>query len=282
MPTPTPTPSVRAQFLIPAYFFPSPSSPWVTLTNIAAANRDVTITAIMNPGSGPGSATIQEYVTAINNFTAAGGRVLVYVASGNLGRTTRSFEGCAFSFTRTVYTPQDVVDCARRYQTLYPTLRIDGVFVDEMVPRENSGDTDAAAISFYSQVYSGLKGLNSNWLIVGNPGRSVPQGYLRQGSSGGADVLVTYESFTANYASTSPQSYVFNFPATRFVNILHTAPQNYNFTAFLNLAQSRNVSYVYVTDDIFVPSDPLSNPYDTLPTNFAAQVSAVRTFNVGK
>ena len=86
---PLPGTMVRADevvALVPAYFYPSYlGSPWDDL-NTAAAR--IPIEAIMNPDSGPGSGVNSDYVTAVQNLQAAGGKVIGYVATGYGTRDT--------------------------------------------------------------------------------------------------------------------------------------------------------------------------------------------------
>lgn len=58
------------EIVVPAYFYPSPNSPWEPMT---AAADDVPITAIMNPGNGPGAFRDNNYVNAVDAFRAAEG-----------------------------------------------------------------------------------------------------------------------------------------------------------------------------------------------------------------
>ena len=253
--------------LVPAYFYPGAGgSDWERLT--AAARSGVAVIAIMNPASGPGSAANADYIRATAALRVAGGRVLGYLPSGYLGRSVNLSSSCRPSKGRS-YTPADIVACAARYQTW---LEIDGIFVDEMGP-PSSGAPGGQVIAFYAQVYDGLKAVNRNWTIFGNPGTAAPEGLLRHGQAGGADVLVTFENRAELYAATKPVAYARRQPPDRFASILIEAAPEFDFGGTLQLAAERNSGYLYVTDRA------RPNPYDRLPTGWDRQVAAVRIFN---
>lgn len=233
-----------------------------------AAASGVQVTAIMNPATGPGNTSDPNYVREVNALRAKGGKVLGYIpssyAGGNLPATDST---CRPGSGRARYAAQDLVDCARRYQTLYT---VDGIFVDEM--GTTGGITTPAGIAFYQQIYDGLKAINPAWLIIGNPGTpGLDRGYMRSGASGGADVLVTFESPATAYRTSATPSYSFDFAATRFANLVYSAGTGLDFATALALARSRNVSYFYFTDR--------NANWDGLPSDWEAQVTTVRTTN---
>jgi hypothetical protein len=257
----------RVQLLVPAYFYPSfQGSDWDRMT--AAVRSGVPVTAIMNPASGPGTATNSDYVMAVNSFRAAGGKVLGYVPSGYIGQAVNAGSSCQPASGST-YATSDVVACAGLYQSLYS---VDGIFVDEM-GAPVGGAPEASILSFYQTVYDGIKSVNAAWTVFGNPGVVAPEGLLRTGATGGADSLVTFENFGTLYGAATPPAYAQNYAADRFGNILIETDPAFDFDAALRLAASRNVSYFYATDD------KLPNPYDRLPQNWERQVDAVRAFN---
>ena len=68
--------SGRLGLLVPAYIYPVAGGAWDQLAAVAST---VPLIAIVNPNSGPGTASDPNYVSAINNVRAAGGGVIGYV-----------------------------------------------------------------------------------------------------------------------------------------------------------------------------------------------------------
>jgi hypothetical protein len=277
-------PANAVQLVVPAYFTPTPAglppdpntpngaADWNTL--IAAqqaqrANNQAPIVAIVNPNTGAGNDYGQAYFTqAYTDFHNAGGTLIGYVPSGYVGQLRNPEASCQPS------TVQSVVDCAKAYQTLYPNL-LSGIFVDEfgIQTGTNPNLTNAQVTAFYTQVYDGIKSLDANWTVFGNPGSNTPIDSVRQGTSGGANTLVTYENTAAYFAANVPSDYVNNFPSSTFGNFVLQAPQS-SLQSIIDTAVSRNVGYIFVTDD---GAD--GNPYDRLPTYFADELSIVNNIN---
>lgn len=225
--------------LVPAYFHPADhAAEWAAL---ATAAPRVSVTAIFNPASGPGTSTDAAYAPALAALRAAGGRALGYVHTQNADGSLRA--------AATVHAEVDA------YATLYGT--IDGIFVDEMT-------SNLANAPYYASLYTYVKSNHAGYTVVGNPGTDVPQAY-----AAAADVLVTAEDFQSAYADYTPRSWTQSKPASGFASILHDAPAS-TLSATLAQAQAQNVGYVYVTDD---GAD--GNPYDSLPSYWLAEVNAV-------
>jgi Spherulation-specific family 4/PEP-CTERM motif len=253
--------------VVPAYFYPSFSgSAWDQLTT--ALSSGVRITAIMNPGSGPGNSVNSDYTRAINNFRAAGGIVLGYVPSGFLGDQVEPTSTCRPAIGNN-YVVADIVSCAASYNSFYT---IDGIFVDEFGPPA-TGATDAQVLSFYTNVYDGLKTVNANWSIVGNPGTAANAALLRNGTSGGADRLVTFENASSAFATAPQNPALALVPSQALINIIYDVSDPAVLDGLIAQIAARNVGGIFITDDI------LPNPYDTLPAYFTTQVAAIARFN---
>jgi hypothetical protein len=229
------------RLLVPAYFDPTGDtlSDWTELTNAAAAGAPITV--IMNPDSGPGNKAMADYTTAISAFQAAGGKIVGYVPT--------DYDADAASTVET-----QISD----YHTWYPT--INGIFLDEM-----AGDGTSSELSYYGGLYSYIKGLSSSLQVIGNPGENVAKGYAAV-----ADTLVTYENPNAGYAAQQSEHWTASEPASLFANIVYEVPNVATMQADLTEAESQNAGYVYFTDD---GAD--GNPYNSLPSYFQAEVSAV-------
>ena len=241
--------------LVPAYFYPSSGptqSYWDELT--AAAASGASVTAIMNPANGPGSAFNRDYAAAVNSFRAAGGKVLGYVYTCYGG--TQCFTGLP-----PTQTTAQVLEAAQRYADWYG---VDGIFLDEMSNRLSD-------LPYYQTVAAGLRAAHAGWRIVGNPGTSTPAAYLDV-----ADTLVTLETGTGSYATATTEPWMLTADPMRQANLFYNVASADAMRALLAEAVARNVGYVYITDDRFIAGDPSApNPWDQLPSYWNAEVAAV-------
>jgi hypothetical protein len=231
--------AIDIDIVVPAYFYPSAGSPWNAMT---ASADDVRITAIMNPGSGPGNFKDSNYVAAVNSFRAAGGRVIAYVDT---------------SYTAVpIATVKANID---KYNTWY---EIDGIFFDQM---SNTGPI--SRLNYYKEIYDYVKGIDADWEVMGNPGTNTLEQYLTMPT---ADRLMTSENFGSEYAGYQSSPWVFEHPRSAFVHLIHTEPSGEVMLTDVALAVERNVGGIYVTND---PLNP--NPWDTLPSYWTSLVAAV-------
>ena len=190
-------PANAVQLIVPAYFAPSPAglppastlngtADWnalITAQQAQRSNNQAPIVAIVNPNTGAGTlADTAYYQQVYTDFANAGGKLIGYVPSGYVGQSTNPTASCQAS------TVQAVVGCAQAYQSLYPNL-ISGIFVDEfgIQAGTNPNLTATQVTDFYTQIYNGIKGLDANWTVVGNPGSNAPIEFLRKGNSGGGE-----------------------------------------------------------------------------------------------
>jgi Spherulation-specific family 4 len=263
------------EIFVPAYFYPSANNQyWNTL--IAQAQLGTPITAIVNPGSGPGNAFNSDYDSRINQFRAAGGKVLGYVPTGYGGAQVSAASTCQPS-AGAIYSVNDVVSCAARYQAFY---KVDGIFLDE-----TTNTSGSAELNFYRATYSGTRAINPAWSITANPGTSVVPAYFDLQLGYTADRIVSFEQIGANYVNYAPAPGAVGGPASRFAHIVYDVGSASAALDFVNLAASRNVGAIYVTNDNFcqgqncalAPND--FNPFDTLPTYFDELALRVRQIN---
>ncbi|HEV2390214.1 MAG TPA: spherulation-specific family 4 protein, partial [Nitrososphaerales archaeon] len=140
-----------AGVVIPLYNYPD--STWTTIAQTAIANPNVPIAAIINPNSGPGSSEDPTYLAGVQNLQAAGVKVLGYVATGY---ATSSYSSLS-----------SVESLANDYKSWY---HVNGIFFDEM-------SNDATYESYYSTLNSYVKSDGMTY-TMGNPGTSVPTGYI--------------------------------------------------------------------------------------------------------
>jgi len=225
------------ELLVPAYFYPSSVDPaanfWPELTAALASGP---ITAIANLSAESTTVVNPEYAAAIDAFRAAGGRVIGYVDTGYgaIGRATLE------------------ADIAR-----YDLYGVNGIFLDDMATGSDLLD------SYYKPLYQSIKADHPGYLVIGNPGTGTLEGYLQA-----ADVLVTKETSSANYASATPQSWQALHDASHFANLIYGTATAASMLDQIALARARNAGYVYVTNDV------LPNPWDTLPPYLLQELAA--------
>src|SRR5205085_3190312 len=107
----TPPPATSAATIVPLYTNPSDPS-WNAVIAAKMQHPKVGVVAIVNPADGPGSAADSGYTSGIARLTAAGIKVIGYVATGYASRTPA------------------VVDAdVDRWKSFYPGLG--GIFFDE-------------------------------------------------------------------------------------------------------------------------------------------------------
>ena len=234
--------AARLEIVVPAYFYPSTGSDWNKLN---AAVSKAPITAIMNPGNGPGNAIDSNYTAAVNSFRAAGGRVIGYVYSSYA--------------TRSLSIVNADID---RYDTWY---NIDGIFVDEMA---NTGP--AEKLNYYKAIRDHAKAIDPNWEVMGNPGTHTIEQYLTWPT---ADRLMVFENVGSAYPGYVPSAWNYNHNHSHFVHLVHTQPSATAMLADLQRAIAYNVGGIYVTDDV------MNNPWDRLPVYWNDLVEAVATIN---
>jgi Spherulation-specific family 4 len=253
--------------LVPAYFYPTSElgNFWGKL-NVAAPQ--VPLTAILNPNSGPGSAPDTNYQAAVTALTNAGGHVIGYVH-------TRVSEGSLI--LRDLSEVEAEID---HHIAWYGSHGLDGIFLDEMRSDPDSSAGMAypgmSVRQYYQALYLYITSNRPGYRVIGNPGVSgggIEQ-YLQ--SPPAVDTLVTFED-KAGYGSAVPPAWVENYTASHFANIPYHITSAASMDQDVRLARSRNVGYIYVTDDL--DSGPYVNPWDTLPSYWDQEVQLVQRIN---
>jgi hypothetical protein len=231
--------NAMAELLVPAYFYPSSDlsmSFWDDMTNVAS---QTSITAIVNPASGPGSAANPEYTNAISAFRNAGGHVVAYIPTGYGARAQ-----------------SEVLADLATYNSFYT---VDGVFLDEM-------SNQATDLAFYQSLYNTIKTNNAGYQVIGNPGTATLESYLTA-----ADVLVTFEHdpIVGAYSTNIPANWTKSYSADHFANLLYNVTTETDMLVYASIANQNNVGYLYITNDT------LPNPWDTLPSYWLAEANRV-------
>ena len=97
---------------------------------------------------------------------------------------------------------------------------------------------------------------------MGNPGTRTAEIYA---SLPVADKLVVFEGSAASYASYVPSAWQASYDKGQFVHIVYGASKS-QMTKIMNGAAARGAGNMFVT------SDKLANPYDTLPPYWTDEV----------
>jgi hypothetical protein len=230
--------------LVPAYVYPSGAG-LAVWDQLAEGARSITVEAILNPGSGPGTIQDPHYVAVVAKLREAGGRVLGYVHTSYGQRPLAAVE-------------QDI----RTYIKFY---RVDGFFVDEMA-------NTSQAVEYYETIYRSIKQLNPEFKVVGNPGTP----YTLRAYLGAVDTLVIFEGSAAAYADYqpfAPAPWVADYPPSRFANIVYDVGNVSGIAEALNKARQTNAGSVFITDD------KLPNPYRGLPSYWIQEVAAIEAID---
>jgi hypothetical protein len=229
------------RLLIPAYFRAT-NGLWHTTCD-AVVQRRATATLVMNPDSGPGAGTDENYRLAMDYCHARGQTVVGYVTTDHANRPVG-----------------DVTADIDRWYQLYPGVR--GVFLDEM---SNHDDGDSRA--YYSQLYRLVKQRSSQHQVVGNPGIAATTPW--QVTTPVVDVLVVFEGpfqrrrpndAATPYRDWRPPSWVASRSAGFFAHIVYESPDPATTRAIcVESWGNRNAGWIYVTPD------GRPNPFDQIP-----------------
>lgn len=235
---------------VPAYFNPdaSPGSTYWTQLDQSAPNGGV---AIANPNSGPGTAFDQGYANAIQAATSAGIKVIGYVDTGYFGTTGRTTRGG--STTSAAWTTQVEGDIANWY-SWYGSYGLGGIFFDDA---QNVCGTNNAYVNLYIAVNTYTKQNHSGALTADNPGAVADQCYAQA-----ADILVMFEGTYASYSTWTAPAWELNANnPSAFWNLVYDTPTQADMESAIARSKQNDVGYIYVT------SDNLPNPWDTLPAS---------------
>lgn len=223
----TPAPSGT---LVPLYTSPAHPS-WTQIVEGKMANPTVPVLAVVNPSNGPGSGLDATYQAGIRKLTAAGIKVLGYVATGYSARSQAA-----------VRADMD------HWRSWYPNVA--GIFFDEM--SRSAGKED-----YYrgQDVYAKALGFT---YTVGNPGSDTTPSYV-----GVVDMILVYE----NAGLVTPSNWHANYPRERFGIIPYSIPSlDSNYLATVK----KNVGFIYLTNDTLPnPWDTLPPYFGTLLADLA-------------
>jgi hypothetical protein len=234
----------RLQALIPLYIYPqvvNGRSNWLPLVEAA---RKIPVVAIINPNSGPGGKPNTDYAQGLKLLQQGGVKTIGYVAT-NYGKRP----------INQVKADIDLYDAH---------FKVQGIFLDE-------GASDAQNLNYYAAIYRYVKSKKQLQQVIVNPGTQIDEAYF---SKPVADQAVIFENFGREWPKYQPSNYLTKYDRQRFALMLHGVIEQTKMQNYIDLAVQRNIGYVYITND----AD--SNPWDSLPSYWLAEVEAIRSKNL--
>jgi Spherulation-specific family 4 len=169
-------------------------------------------------------------------------------------------------YTYTEYGQRDPNTVMRVIAATEANYGINGVFLDQ-APTSCTSSTPFSenTLQYYQNLSNFVHSPAFKGTVVLNPGTPPATDCWMSV----ADILVTYEnSGITNYQySYAEMPWVKNYSASRFWNLLYAVPTEKNMQTAFSLAQQRNVGLIYVTNE------SLPNPWDEVPSYWAAEVA---------
>lgn len=218
------------KMFIPAYFYPG------SLWNQATLGAPTVGTMVMNPASGSGISQNSDYVAAVSKAQAAGIKVLGYVHTSYGARAATEVKA--------------EIDA---YKVWYG---VSGIFLDEVA-------SGAALIPYYQDLADYIR-VTPGTFVALNPGTIPDQGYMSVG-----DTVVVFEGTYNSYKIWSQPAWAGQYPASKFVHLVHATSGSTAMKNAINLARNRQGGNVYVTNDV------IPNPWDTLPSYWSAELTQI-------
>jgi len=227
------------EILIPAYNYPSPGGQfWERLIQSA---QFVRITAIVNPGSGPGTTQDANYQTMITRLVQHNIRTIGYVSTSWANRSMH-----------------DVKIDIDRWLALYPAIQ--GFFFDEL-----TADSSAEHLQYYAELREYVRQRGEKLYIVGNPGCCTTEHYCNL-----VDQIVLFEQHEGFQSFSVPHwasKLTGGFGILRYA----CADKREMFNT-VRAAANSGAKSIYVTDR----GAHGSNPWAELPTYWDDFVQAIR------
>lgn len=227
--------------LVP-YYLP-PNDPYSDtnvqrLLGLMRQYHDVPVSVIVNPSDGPGAAADANYANFIKLLRAAGGKVYGYVATGFALRP-----------------PADVTADIEKWRSFYGANPVDGIFLDEQSWDTGPGNSGTAYVDLYKQYtdYCHARGLRT----IANPGTNQQPAYF---STYTADVIIVHENSSYPVETDMAGNYVGGHADYSYQR---RAALVYGQASLVPASLATLRKYVQL---LYVQSDALPNPWDTLPT----------------
>lgn len=236
--------------IIPLYIYPAniwTNTAYNEIVTLAKTYKRVPVICIINPSNGPGDPSVGvdgNYTVAINILHGAGIKVIGYVHS--------SYTGIPLS------TVEQVV---ATWQKMYPA--IDGIFCDE-----STYANDPASLLYYQNLNAYIKSLGFSYTIL-NPGAPFAGQYQ---SSDCADIIIGWESSVIPTLTQMQEDWMGG--AVEYSVYKRGCLLYGQSTLDTSLLQRLAMYYGWV----YITSDVLPNPWDTLPSYLSTLFSTMTTF----
>lgn len=232
--------------MIPFYIYPNNPYSDATvqaLLGLIRFYRSVPVTIILNPSSGPGTVWDGNYAATITLLQGAGAQVLGYVSTAYGARAEAAVKADILLWT-----------------TLYSATPVNGCFLDEQ-PYATAG----GVVDLYARYTTYAHSL-SLYPVVANPGTNQQQAWF---ASPTADVIIVHETGSWPVESDMAGNFVgghSNYPQRLRAALVYGQ-------STLDLTKLRWLrKYV---NWIYIDSDALPNPWDTLPTYLSQLFAAL-------
>jgi hypothetical protein len=237
-----------------ASYFELGTSDW---TNVEQSGADLAF-VVVNPESGPGSSSNTSWAAEMSRLQSAGIAIYGYIKSRQAGVGTRARVAADY-----------VTDIDRWY--MWYGTHLTGLFIDEEYPQCTSnlgpnGETGFNEVQYYKNIVAYMKQSRDAYAASGgvkiilNQGSRTEQCMFTVNNTADPtqDVIqANFESDLAAYRGWSipAGSWELNYPASKFWNLIHTAPTTTDLQEAISLARTvaKHTGNVYVTDEKYTP-----------------------------
>lgn len=235
----TPPPVFCQHIAVPAYFDPRAGTTGGNLWSTMLASAPALGIIIANPNDGPGAAQDPGYVKAIQSARSKGIKVAGYV-----------------------HTHYGAPDAAKRanqdidaWNSFYG---VTDIFLDTM-------PTAKSFIALYQGYNERIK--KRAGITILNPGTTFPEEWVAQNAG---DIFVTFEDGANAHSSATFPSWMTSgkYQPGRFMHLVYGVAAG-SLNTVLNRTRALKVGHVYIT------SDDLPNPWDSLASYWATEVAAI-------
>lgn len=230
------------EILYPLYSYPNWYDPQTYIwDDIANANHQVDITAIINPANGPDNLNT-DYLYGLSDLTGGGVNLLGYVFTDYGTRPLAEVKA----------------DIDKYYMDYVVSAGVDvsGIFFDEAATA-----SDQALVDYYAELYAYAKTLTGCKTVVLNHGINTSEVYTQY-----SDINIIYEDSYANWLDYDPDAYLPDYAADQFGALVHSTSSAADMYNAIDLALARGIGSLFVTDDL------LLNPWDSLPSYWSLEV----------
>ena len=202
-----PPPGPPTKLLVPAYWFPGPSSPCSHPDYLRLAQGGQKVAAIVNPWNGPVSpdpssglysAAFPSYHACFQTLFEAGNEVYGYV------KTKEATETSPGVWLQTGL--RNMVDIENDIRMWAQNFNLTGIFLDEV---SNLWQVTEAVswgdhVAFYQGIFNMVRTVKAGWRIVINPGSAFPHVFFSAAApTPTADLAVVYEGSADRWDPTS-------------------------------------------------------------------------------